>query len=699
MTRFVQGACPLDCPDTCAWQIEVDDDGRAVSLRGDREHPFTRGALCGKVNRYLDALHDPERLLYPMRRVGPKGSAQFERISWDEAIEAVAAGLQRAIDEAGPESILPYYYAGTMGLVQGWTLGPRLFAALGGSRLGTTICSAASTAALESTFGGKVGVDPEDLAHSRLIMIWGGNLLNSNVHQWKFILEAREAGAHVVVIDPLRTDTADRSDEHVQLRPGTDGALALGFMRVVVDEGAHDVAWLEQHAVGWPELAARLDEWPVARVSEVTGVSEEQISTLGQRLATTRPAVQRLGLGLQRHGGAGAAYRAVLSIPAVTGDWRHVGGGAVATVGGHFPLAQEATVSPPDLEQPAARTINMSRLGEALTEYDDPPVRAMVVFNANPGASNPNQTLVHEGLEREDLFTVVLEHRMTDTAAFADIVLPATMQPEHIDLQPAYGHMYIAWNEPAIEPPGECLSNTEIFRRIATALGLDHPRLHDSDLEIARQLLDTDGCREAGVTLETLRSKGWMRIVPYPTGTAPFAEGGFPTNDGKVLLRSDGLTSLGLDPLPGYTAPYEAADAALGERYPLVLLCPASRFFVNSTFASLSWHRKKTGPLAVHLNPEDACERELDEGDPILVHNDRGEFEAVVTIDDATAPGVAFLYKSHWPRLLGGGANANATTPERDADMGGSPTFHDNRVDVTGLRPARRERETAAATA
>ena len=699
MTRSVQGACPLDCPDTCAWHIEVDDAGRAVSLRGDRDHPFTRGALCGKVNRYLDALHDPDRLLYPMRRVGPKGTAQFERIGWDEAIESVAAGLRRAIDEDGPQSILPYYYAGTMGMVQGWTLGPRLFAAVGGSRLGTTICSAASSAALDATYGAKVGVDPEDIAHSKLIMIWGGNLLNSNVHLWKFILEAREAGAHIVVIDPLRTDTAERSDEHVQLRPGTDGALALGLMRIVVDEGAHDVGWLDEHTVGWPELAARLDEWPVARVADVTGVSEDQLIALGRRLATTRPAVQRLGLGLQRHGGAGAAYRAVLAIPAVTGDWRHVGGGAVATVGGHFPLAQDETVSPPDLEQPPARTINMSRLGEALTTFDDPPVRAMVVFNANPGASNPNQTLVHEGLARDDLFTVVLEHRLTDTAAFADIVLSATMQPEHIDLQAAYGHMYISWNEPAVDPPGECLSNTEIFRRIATGLGLDHPRLHDSDLDLARQLLDTDGCREAGVTLETLRERGWQRIVTYPTGTARFAEGGFPTASGKVHLRSELLERQGLDPLPGYQPPFEAADVSLGERYPLVLLCPASRFFVNSTFASLAWHRKKTGPLLVHLHPDDALDRGLDEGDPIRVHNDRGEFEACVTIDDATAPGVAFLYKSHWPRLLAGGANANATTPERDADMGGAPTFHDNRVEVSGLRTAAHERETAAATA
>ena len=699
MTRIVQGACPLDCPDTCAWQIQVDESGRAHTLRGDREHPFTRGALCGKVNRYLDALHDPERLLHPLRRVGPKGSGRFEQIGWDEAIAAVGEGLRRAIDEDGPESVLPYYYAGTMGLVQGWTLGPRLFAAMGASRLGTTICSAASTAALEATYGGKVGTDPEDIAHAKLIMVWGGNLLHSNVHQWRFILEGRANGAHVVTIDPLRTDTAERSDEHVKLRPGTDGALALGLMRIVVDEGAHDEAWLNAHTLGWPELSDRLREWPPEWAAEVTGVDLAQLLALGRRLAHTRPSVQRLGLGMQRHGGAGAAFRAVLAIPAVTGDWRHVGGGAIGSTGGFFPLAQHETVFPAGLETPHARTINMSRLGEALRQADDPPVRALVVFDANPAASNPSQLLVREGLKRDDLFTVVLEHRLTDTAMHADIVLPATMQPEHVDLHAAYGHLYLAWNEPAVEAPGECLSNTEIFRRIARALGLEHPRLFDSDLELAAQLLDTDGCRDAGVTLEELRERGWMRTVPFPSATARFAEGGFPSASGKVELWSERLKRQGLDPLPGYQPPHEAADAGLGERFPLVLLCPANRFFVNSTFASLPWHRRKAGPFEVHLHPDDALERGLAEGDPIVVHNDRGEFEARVTVDDATAPGVAFLYKSHWPKLLAGGANANATTPERDADMGGAPTFHDNRVEVTALRSAGRAREAAAATA
>jgi anaerobic selenocysteine-containing dehydrogenase len=696
MATTVRGACPLDCPDTCAWQVTV-EDGRAVELRGDREHPFTRGALCGKVDHYLDALHSPDRLLHPLRRIGAKGEGRFERISWDEAIELVADGLRGAIERHGTESILPYYYAGTMGDIQGWTFGPRLFAALGASRLDTTICAAAAQAALNATLGGSVGYDPEDLPHARLVVLWGASLLSANVHQWRFVLEARKRGAHVVTIDPIRTDTAARSDEHLAPLPGTDAALALGLMRAVLDEGAEDRDWLERHTVGWPELDARLREWPVERAAAVCGLDEPAVRGLGRRLATTRPTAIRLGLGLQRHGGAAAAIRAICAVPAVTGDWRHVGGGVLSMTSGHYPLARKRVAFPSDLPMPAARTINMSRLGEALTALDDPPVAALVVFDANPAAANPNQGRVRQGLARADLFTVVLEQRLTDTADFADVVLPATMQPEHLDIQSGYGHLYVAWNEPAVDPPGECLPNTEIFRRIAAALGLDHPRLRDSDLDLAHQLLDTEACRKAGITAERLRERGWMR-VGFPRGTAPFANGGFPTPSGKVELWSSALERKGHDPLVGYVPPHEAADPELAERYPLVLLAPASRFYVNSTFASIPWHRRKTGPPRVHLHPEDAVARGLETGDPIRVWNGRGSFLAEAVVDDAARPGVPFTFKTQWPKLSPGGANVNATTPERDTDLGGGPTFHDNRVEIEAVRTAARS-ELAAAVA
>ena len=677
--KVVRGSCPLDCPDTCTWEVTVDDDGRAVELRGARDHPFTRGALCGKVNHYLDALYAPDRVLHPLRRVGAKGEGRFERCSWDEALDLTAEGILRSVERYGPESVLPYFFAGTMGEVQSWRAGPRLFGALGASRLQTTICTAAVKAALQATHGGAVGLDPEDVAHSKLVLLWGTNPLATNIHQWRFVLQAREQGAHVVTIDPLRSASAERSDEHVALLPGTDAALALGLMRCVLDAGAADRAWLEAHTVGWPELEARLDEWPVERAAAVCGLPEQSVRRLGERLAATRPTGIRIGLGLQRHGGAASAIRAVLAIPCVTGDWRHVGGGAASMTGGHFPTNGLRGVPGPN---GVPRAINMSRVGHALTALDDPPVGAMVVFNTNPAASAPNQELVHRGLARDDLFLCVLEHQLTDTTRFADVVLPATMQPEHLDLIIPYGHLYLQFNEPASTPPGECLPNSEVFRRLAPRLGLDDPRLQESDEEIVRQLLDNDKARAAGLTLEALRERGYVR-GPLPPGTAPFAEGRFPTSDGKVHLRANELAKRGLDPVVGFVPPYEVLDEELAARFPLVLLSPASRFFLNSSFASLAWHRGKSGQATVHLHPADAAARRIADGAVVQVFNDRGRFEAVAAVSEATRPGVAFTLKQQWPGLSRGGRNVNATTPERDADLGGAPTFHDNRVEVS----------------
>jgi anaerobic selenocysteine-containing dehydrogenase len=681
MRTIVRGACPLDCPDTCSWLIEV-EDGRAVGLRGDRAHPFTHGALCPKVNRYLDAVNGPGRVTQPLRRVGAKGDGTFEEISWDEALDATAAGLRAAIAAHGPESVLPYYFAGTEGMVQGWIMGPRLFAALGASRLQTTICTAAAGAALDATYGGSVGMDPEDFEHAQLVILWGANLLSTNLHQWRFVLTAQRRGAHVVAIDPLRTDTAERCDEHLAPRPGTDAALALGLMRVVLDEGAEDREWLGRCSEGWPELEARLAEWPVERAAETCGIPVESIVALGRRFAHTRPTAIRLGLGLQRHGGAGAAMRAILALPALTGDFRHVGGGVLCMTGAHFGGIDPGRVAvPADLPAPPARTINMSRLGEALLQTDDPPVAALVVFDANPAASNPDHTRVHAGLAREDLFTVVLEQRLTDTARFADIVLPATMQPEHLDLHDSYGHHYVTLNLPASEPPGQCLPNSEIFRRLAPRLGLDHPRLRETDEQMVRDVLDCDKAREAGITFERLRDEGALRVtVP---GLARFADGGFPTPGGRLRLLAPELAEHGADPLIGYVPPHELEDAELAERYPLALLSPASRFVLNSTFASLPWHRDRLGPPRVHLHPRDADDRGIASGARVRVHNDRGAFTAEAVIDDATQPGVAFTYKQHWPQLLGPGEHVNVTIPERDADLGGSPTFHDNRVEIS----------------
>jgi anaerobic selenocysteine-containing dehydrogenase len=679
MTRTTHlGACPLDCPDTCTWRLTV-EDGRAVAIAGDHDHPFTRGALCGKVNRYLDAVNGPDRLTHPMVRVGLRGvgPAAFRRASWDEAVGRVAAGLRATIERDGPEAILPYYFAGTMGHVQGWTMGPRLFAHLGASRLRTTICTAAAKAALGSVYGGTVGFEPESIVDARLIVLWGANLLSTNLHQWPFVYEAQARGAYVVAIDPLRTDTAARCDEHVAPLPGTDAALALGLMRHVLDRGAADRDWLDAHTHGWPGLEARLAEWPVERAAAECGLDVEVVRRLGERIATTRPTAVRIGLGLQRHRGAGQAIRAISALPLVTGDFRYPGGGALCMTSGHYLVDEDAVVRPTGMPAPPARSINMSRLAAALTGEADPAITSLVVFNANPAATAPDQNRLRRGLLRDDLFTAVLEQRWTDTCDYADVVLPATMQPEHLDLHSSYGHHYTTLNLPVVRAPGEALPNTEIFRRIAAAMGLSHPRLSDSDEDLARQLL-------AGlpVTFEELRKRTYARTTGVEVGTAPYAAGGFPTPDGRARLLDPSLSSVGVDPLIGYTPPDQAAPS---DRFPLVLVAPAGRFFMNSTFASMPWHTTRMGPPRIHLHPDDASARGLTDGDAVRVHNDRGSFQAAVAVDDATRPDVAFTYKAYWARLSPDRANVNAVTAVRDTDLGGGPTFHDTRVEVSPI--------------
>ncbi|GAB3182562.1 anaerobic selenocysteine-containing dehydrogenase [Micromonospora palomenae] len=677
-TTIHPGACPLDCPDTCTWQLTV-TDGRAVALRGDRDHPFTRGALCGKVNRYLDAVNGPDRLTRPLVRVGPKGvgPVSYRPASWDEALQRVAAGLRATIDADGPQAILPYYFAGTMGLVQGWTMGPRLFAHLGASRLRTTICTAAARAALQSIYGGSVGFEPESIVDARLIVLWGANLLSTNLHHWPFVQEAQRRGAYVVTIDPLRTDTAARSDEHVAPLPGTDAALALGLMRHIRDLGGVDREWRDAHTTGGERLDARLDEWPVERAAAECGLDADVLRRLGARIAGTRPTAIRVGLGLQRHAGAGQAVRAIAAIPLLTGDFRYPGGGALVTTSGHHRIDPDRVARPADLPTPPARSINMSRLAAALTGEADPPVTSLVVFDANPAATVPDQNRLRAGLGRADLFTVVLEQRWTDTCDWADVVLPATMQPEHLDLHTSYGHHYATLNLPASTPPGEALPNTEIFRRIAAALGLTHPRLRDTDEDLARQLLDG-----AGVGFEELREHTYARATGVDVGAAPYAKGGFPTRDGRARFYDPQLTGQGVDPLIGYTPPVEAADPQLARRFPLALISPAGRFLMNSTFASLPWHLDRTGPPRIHLHPVDAAARGLADGDAARVHNDRGAFLATVAVDEATRPGLAFTYKAYWARLSPGGSTVNAVTAVRDTDLGGGPTFHDTRVQV-----------------
>src|SRR4051794_13453781 len=564
----VLGACPLDCPDGCSWVVTVDDAGNAVNLRGNREHPFTAGALCAKVNGYLEHTRAPDRLLHPLKRAGRKGDGRFERIGWDEALETIAARLHAVTDEHGGEAIWPFQGTGSLGYIQGLEgrAGQRLWNVLGASRHDMTACSVAGRVGASYVTGTAAGMDPETFAHSKLILLWGTNTLTSGHHLWKFILAAQKNGAHVVAIDPLRTRTAERADEHLAPLPGSDAALALGLLWVVLDLGAEDRDYIADHTVGWEEFRERILEFPPDRVASLTGLREEQILTLGRRLATTRPTGIRCTMGMQRHAGGGAALRTLYALPGVTGDWKYPGGGAVYSTSGNF-VADVPGVLRDDLLARPVRTLSMTRLGEGLLELDDPPVKALVVYQANPMGSNPDQRRVREGLAREDLFTVVMEQFPTDTVDYADIVLPSTMQTEHLDVNDGYGHMYVSLNRPAVAPAGECLPATETFRQIARAMGLTEPALYDDDETLARTLL-------GDARFERLWNEGWMRVddaAPY----VPFVDG-FPTPSGKLEFHSELAAADGHDPLPGYTPPQLATGDA---EHPLSLIAPASHWF------------------------------------------------------------------------------------------------------------------------
>jgi anaerobic selenocysteine-containing dehydrogenase len=680
--RQVRGACALDCPDTCGWIVTV-EDGRPVDLRGDPDHPFTRGSLCNKVADYLGYTRSPGRLLHPLRRVGPKGSGQFTRISWDEALATIASGLGDAIARHGPESVWPFCGTGSMGLIQGiYGAGRRLWNALGTSRHVVTICTIAGGFGTGYTLGdNRVGMDPETLRLSRLIVLWGTNTLSTNPHLWRSVLEARRHGAQVVAIDPIRTRTAAASDWHLAPLPGTDAALALGLLHVVLAEGAEDREFIERATLGWEAFRARILEFPPARAAAITGLPAEAIVELGRRLAATRPTGIRIGIGLQRHGGGGMAVRTITCIPGVTGDWRHAGGGVSYDTRGFYGLNWPALWRD-DLRPGPARELHMTRLGEGLLEVDQPPVKALFVYASNPAASVPHQTRVLRGLARADLFTVVVDHFLTDTARYADIVLPATMQTEHHDLLIAYGHLYVAWNEPAAPPPSECLPTTEIFRRLARAMGVAAPAVYDSDEELARQVLDSPHPSLRGITLEALKARGWMRL-DYPDPFVPFADA-FPTPSGRLEFVSERMAQAGLDPVAGYTPAHEAAQRGtpLAGQYPLALVTPADHYFLNSIFANVPLQQRRAGAATLVIHPADAAPRGIAAGDEVRVANARGAFFAVADVSDRVRPGVVASTKGRWPGDSKRGSTVNATVDERDSDMGGGAVYHDNRVRV-----------------
>lgn len=656
------------------------EDGRAVKLEGDPEHPITAGFLCGKVSTYLDRVYSPERILHPLVRDGRKGTGRFRRVSWEEALGRVAEGLRDVIGRHGGEAILPYSFLGAQGALQYNAMSGRVLNALGASALDRTICDAAAIAGVAATHGESPEVDPEEWPWARYLLVWGWNPLSTAPHLWRLLLEARRNGARLVVVDPYRSRTARVADEHLAPFPGSDGALALGMMRALRDHSLISEDWCRAHTVGHEQLLARLDEYPLDRVATICDIPAATIERIAIEFATCQPSLLRLGVGAQRHAGAEIAYRTIACLPAVAGSWQHRGGGFAYSPLATFLTLDQDAFERPDLRARAVRTFSMAELGRALTDPAlDPPIGALVVWNANPALVAPDESAVRAGLARDDLFTIVLEQFPTDTVAYADVVLPATTQLEHTDVVPSWGHHYLTYNERAIEPLGEAKPNTEIFRLIAAALELDDPCLRETDEELLASLLDD----YARIPLDTvaLRRRGWVKL-DLGQGPVPHATGNFATGSGRLNLRSDDLAARGIDPLPFYDPPAEIADDALAARFPLCLLTPKTHLFLNTTFANGARQSAAQPQPLVVIHPDDATERGIASGDTVRVHNDRGSFTVHALVSDDTRRGVAVAPMGWW-HTHHRDHSCQATTSQRMTRFAAAPTFNDNRVEIS----------------
>jgi anaerobic selenocysteine-containing dehydrogenase len=723
MKSVVHAACPHDCPDACGVLITV-EDGQATKIVGDPAHPVTRGFLCAKVAKYLDRVYSPDRVLYPMRRMGPKGRDglrslaptgragapgptqtlhEWQRITWDEALEEITSRFQKIVAEFGSEAILPYSFGGTLGMLNSASMDRRFFHRLGASQLARNICSAAGEAGLESVLGIKLGTEPEQFRHSRYILAWAANIHGNNVHLWPFIEEARRQGAKLVVIDPYRTRTAACADWYLPINPGTDAALALAMMRVIINENLYDTDYVEHCTVGFEQLRSKVQEYTPERVATWTGIAASDIVKLAREYATTHPAVIRLNYGVQRSEGGGMATRAVAMLPCITGSWKEVGGGLQLSTSGAFaPIGgalKRKDLMLQSLGRPA-RTVSMVELGKALNTLADPPIQALFVYGSNPAATCPNHNDVVRGLQRPDLFTVVHEQFFTDTTDYADIVLPATTFFEHKELQTAYGHYFLQVSDQAIEPLGECRSNVEVFRALAEGMGFEDECFRESVDQMIDAALDTDHPWLHGIDRERLEREGQVRlnfekaelrsrgqpgaVVPtqatYPA-FLPFARGNFFTVSGKAELYSEILKAQGLDPVVHFEPPNESRHSEQAKVLPLELLARKADNFLNSSFSNLPTIQKMEEPGLLEMNAFDAGKRGIADGDRVRVYNRRGDILLRAKVDGAVQPGVVCAQLS-WAKLAPQGRNINVLTSEKLTDLGNSATFYSVLVEV-----------------
>lgn len=692
MKKVIHAACPHDCPDACGVLITV-EDGRATRIQGDPAHPVTRGFLCAKVSKYLDRVYSPDRLLYPMRRIRPKGqgsgdAGDFTRISWDEALDEIIARFKKISTEFGSEAILPYSYGGTLGMLSYSGMAHRFFYRLGASQLDRTICATTGGEALLSVIGRKMGTEPEQFRESRYIIAWGANIHGNNIHLWPFIEEARRKGARLVVIDPYKTRTARCADWHLPINPGTDAALALGMMHVIINNGLYDAEYVSSATLGFEQLRQRVQEYPPQRTAEWTGISAADIEKLAREYATLRPAVIRVNYGVQRSTNGGMAVRAIAMLPCITGSWKEVGGGLQLSTSGSFGL-NDSGIERPDLmaSSPvgrAARVVNMSELATALNNLDNPPVKALFVYNSNPAVVAPDHNQVVRGLLQPDLFTVVHEQFFTDTTSYADVVLPATTFFEHKELQKAYGHYYLQISNQAIEPLGECRSNTDLFRELALRMGFAEDCFRQNVDQMIDEALWSDAAqrpaRLEGIDRERLEREGHVRLN-LPERFLPFAEGKFPTPSGKAELYNERLAAQGLDPVASFVPPPESRHTEQAKKFPLELLSRKADNFLNTSFANVSSLQKMEQPELLEINSADALRRGIREGEWVRVFNERGEIRLRAHVNGAVQPGVVAA-RLTWARFAPDGKSINALTSEALADIGGGATFYSCLVDV-----------------
>ena len=733
LKKVVHAACPHDCPDACGVLITV-DNGKAVKIRGDHAHPVTQGFLCAKVAKYLDRVYSPDRVLYPMRRVVGKGVAgggarptqatwgrvpspvrveqssttaftqAFRRITWDEALNEIAARFHSIAAEFGGEAILPYSYGGTLGKLNNASMDRRFFHRLGASQLARNICSEAGAAGVKSVYGVNIGTEPEQFAHSKYIVAWAANIHGNNVHLWPFIEQARRNGAKLVVIDPYRTRTAACADWHIPINPGTDVALALGMMHIIINENLYDADYVARHTEGFDELRKKVQEYPPEKVAQWTGMTAADVQKLAREYATVRPGVIRMNYGVQRSENGGTAARAIAMLPCITGSWKEVGGGFWLSTSGAYGLNTDA-LERSDLMQKSlgrqARIINMVELAKALNEVNDPPVKAMFVYNSNPAAVCPDHNRVIQGLLRPDLFTVVHEQFFTDTTDYADIVLPATTFFEHKELQTAYGHYYLQVSNQAIEPLGECRSNVEVFRALAEKMGFDDECFRDSVEDMMDEALNAPNPWLEGLTRERLEKEGHVRLSFGETSTQPaggrgrpplhdefflpFANGNFRTPSGKALLYNESLKAQGLDPVASFVPPAESRHSEKARAFPLELLARKADNFLNSTFSNIESVQPMEEMGLLELHPEDARPRGIRDGDMVRAFNRRGEIQLKARVDGRVSPGVVAA-KLNWAKLTPGGRNVNVLTSEKLTDLGNSATFYSVLVEVELFR-------------